>query len=171
MIHPINSLDSLNASNQIVWDVLRADEIPPTKAPGTFPSPLIPSYAVLLERAKINKVFCLVWIDVQDLALVSLRALTTPLSGHERFLVTEGPYDTQEIADVVREGLPEYRDRVPVGHPGQRSRDTHYGCDSSKVKRVLGVEFRGLRESIVPLARQLFEMERGRGSSRTDDVL
>ncbi|KAL3442376.1 MFS general substrate transporter [Aspergillus insuetus] len=137
MIHPVSSLDSLNASNQIVWDVLRADEIPPTKAP--------------------------VWIDVEDLALVSLRALATPLAGHERFLVTKGPYDTQEIADVVREGLPEYRDRVPVGNPGQRIRDTHYGCDSSKVKRVLGVEFRGLRESIVPLARQLFEMERGEG--------
>jgi nucleoside-diphosphate-sugar epimerase len=105
----------------------------------------------------------IVWIDVEDLALASLRALTTPLSGHERFLVTEGPYDTQEIADVVREGLPEYQDRVPVGNPGRRIRDTHYGCDSSKVKRVLGVEFRRLRESIVPLARQLFEMERGEG--------
>ncbi|KAL2809069.1 MFS general substrate transporter [Aspergillus granulosus] len=133
MIHPIGSLDSLNASNQIVWDVLRADEIPVTKAP--------------------------VWIDVEDLALVSLRALTTSLSDHERFLVTEGPYDTQEIADTVREYLSEYRDRVPVGSPGQRIRDTHYGCDSSKAKRMLGVEFKGLRESIVPLARQLFEME------------
>jgi hypothetical protein len=74
--------------------------------------------------------------------------------------VTEGPYDTQEIADVVRESFLEYRDRVPVGNPGQRMRDTHYGCDSSKVTRVLDVEFRNLRESIVPLARQLFEMER-----------
>ncbi|CEL11637.1 hypothetical protein ASPCAL14737 [Aspergillus calidoustus] len=134
MIHPIDSLNSLNASNQIVWDVLKANEIPPTKAP--------------------------VWIDVEDLALVSLRALTTSLSGHERFLVTEGPYDTQEIADVVRESFLEYRDRVPVGNPGQRMRDTHYGCDSSKVTRVLDVEFRNLRESIVPLSRQLFEMER-----------
>ncbi|KAL4966185.1 MFS general substrate transporter [Aspergillus stella-maris] len=133
MIHPLDSLASLNASNQIVWDVLRADEIPVTKAP--------------------------VWIDVEDLAIVSLRALTAPLNGHERFLVAQGAYDTQEIADIVREGIPEFRDRVPVGNPGVRIRDTHYGCDSSKVKRVIGVEFRGLRESVLPLARQLFELE------------
>ncbi|KAL4800877.1 major facilitator superfamily domain-containing protein [Aspergillus venezuelensis] len=135
MIHPLGSLASLNTSNQIVWDVLRAeDEIPVTKAP--------------------------VWIDVEDLALVSLRALTASLqNGNERFLVTQGPYDTQEIADIVREGLPEFRDRVPVGSPGERIRDTHYGCDSSRVRRALGVEFRGLRESVLPLARQLFELD------------
>lgn len=36
MIHPIESLSQLNASNQIVWDVLRVGrdgEIPATKAP------------------------------------------------------------------------------------------------------------------------------------------
>ncbi|KAL4954389.1 major facilitator superfamily domain-containing protein [Aspergillus filifer] len=135
MIQPLDSLASVNASNQIVWDVLRADEVPVTKAP--------------------------VWIDVEDLALVSLRAITAALpNGHERFLVTEGPYDTQEIADIVREGLPEFCDRVPVGNPGQRVRDTHYGCDSSKVKSMLGVEFKGLRESVLPLARQLFDLEK-----------
>jgi hypothetical protein len=40
MIHPISSLSQLNASNQIVWSVLSAGrdgDIPPTKAPGTFP--------------------------------------------------------------------------------------------------------------------------------------
>lgn len=37
MIHPISSLSQLNASNQIVWQVLSAGnqkQIPPTKAPG-----------------------------------------------------------------------------------------------------------------------------------------
>ncbi|KAJ6190368.1 hypothetical protein N7519_000389 [Penicillium mononematosum] len=135
MIHPISSLSQLNASNQIVWQVLSAGkegEMPPTKAP--------------------------VWIDVEDLSETSLKALTFSGTGHERFLVTQGSYDTQEIADIVRSRLPE-RQRVPVGEPGKRIADTHYSCDSSKVQRVLGVRFRGLEQSIIPLAEQLYDME------------
>jgi nucleoside-diphosphate-sugar epimerase len=53
MIHPIDSLNSLNASNQIVWDVLKANEIPPTKAPGTFHFPL-QSFLRSLPRGNQN---------------------------------------------------------------------------------------------------------------------
>ncbi|KAL4890556.1 major facilitator superfamily domain-containing protein [Aspergillus ambiguus] len=134
MIHPIESLAQLNASNQIVWEVLKGESgIPPTRAP--------------------------VWIDVEDLALTSLKALTVELPGHERFLVTQDSYDTQQIADVVRAALPEKQARIPVGESGKRIRHTHYSCDSSKVQRMLGVKFRPLEESVVPLARQLYAME------------
>ncbi|KAJ6028915.1 uncharacterized protein N7446_011745 [Penicillium canescens] len=135
MIHPISSLSQLNASNQIIWQVLSAGkdaEVPPTKAP--------------------------VWIDVEDLAETSLRTLTFSGSGNERFLVTQASYDTQEVADIIRSGLPD-RQRVPVGEPGRRIADTHYSCDSSKVQRLLGVRFRTLEESIIPLANQLYDME------------
>ncbi|PYH29651.1 MFS general substrate transporter [Aspergillus neoniger CBS 115656] len=136
MIHLISSLEYLNASNKIVWEVAKGgSEIPPTKAP--------------------------VWVDVQDLAETCLRALTVHLPSHQRFLVTEGPYDTQEIADVVREDIPAASKRIAVGSPGARIRDTHYTCDSGEVKRMLGVRFRGLRESIVPLVEQLYAMEEG----------
>ncbi|OGE48937.1 hypothetical protein PENARI_c024G01998 [Penicillium arizonense] len=116
MIHPISSLSQLNASNQIIWQVLSAGkdaEVPPTKAPG---------------------------------------------SGNERFLVTQASYDTQEVADIIRSGLPD-RQRVPVGEPGKRIADAHYSCDSSKVQELLGVRFRKLEESIIPLANQLYDME------------
>ncbi|GKZ58781.1 hypothetical protein AnigIFM49718_004617 [Aspergillus niger] len=136
MIHPITSLEHLNASNRIVWEVAKGgSDIPPTKAP--------------------------VWVDVQDLSETCLRVLMVDLPSHQRFLVTEGPYDTQEIADVVRGDIPAASGRVAVGRPGMRIRDTHYSCDSGKVKRVLGVQFRGLRESIVPLVEQLYAMEEG----------
>ncbi|KAJ5622758.1 hypothetical protein N7490_011363 [Penicillium lividum] len=134
MIHSISSLSQLNASNQIVWQVLNAGrdgEIPATKAP--------------------------VWIDVEDLAEISLRALTFDGTGHERFLVTKSSYDTQEIADIIRAELPD-RHTVPTGEPGKRSADTHYSCDSSKAETILGVKFRGLQQSITPLAYQLYDM-------------
>jgi nucleoside-diphosphate-sugar epimerase len=99
-----------------------------------------------------------VWIDVEDLAETSLKALTFPEIKHERFLVTQGSYDTQEIADIIRRRLPETH-KAPVGEPGERLAHTHYSCDSSKTQRVLGVKFRGLEESIVPLAEQLYELE------------
>lgn len=100
-----------------------------------------------------------VWVDVEDLALASFRALTYPMDSHERFLVTEGPYDTQEIADIVRSRIPEKRGRITLGEPGKRIRYTHYSCDSSKVQRVLGMRFRKLEDSIVPLATQLYALE------------
>lgn len=100
----------------------------------------------------------IVWIDVEDLAETSLKALTFPGTKHERFLVTQGSYDTQEIADIIRRRIPETH-RAPLGEPGKRLADTHYSCDSSKAQRVLGVKFRGLEESIVPLAKQLYELE------------
>lgn len=93
------------------------------------------------------------------MALTSLRALTYPLASHERFIVTQGSYDTQEIADVVRAHVPEKRGRIPVGQPGKRIADTHFSCDSGKVQKVLGMDFKGLEESIVPLAKQLYTLE------------
>ncbi|KAJ5129126.1 uncharacterized protein N7515_005165 [Penicillium bovifimosum] len=135
MIHPISSLSQLNASNQIVWQVLSAGkdgQIPPTKAP--------------------------VWIDVEDLAETTVRTLTFSGVGHERFLVTQGSYDTQEIADIASSS-PVASRRVPVGEPGKRIANTHYSCDSSKAQMMLGMKFRSLEESILPLAEQLFNME------------
>ncbi|GAB1198270.1 hypothetical protein APSETT444_007584 [Aspergillus pseudonomiae] len=133
MIHPIESLSQLNASNQIVWDVLKGNGIPPTKAP--------------------------VWIDVEDLARTSLQALTVDLPSHQRFLVTEGSYDTQEIADIVRKALPESQDRIAEGEPGKRIRDTHYSCDSGKAQLMLDVRFKPLKDSLVALAKQLYALE------------
>ena len=72
--------------------------------------------------------------------------------------MTQSSYDTQEIADVVRKALPDMHN-VPIGNPGARQAHTHYSCDSSKVKNVLGMQFRTLEQSIVPLARQLFDMD------------
>ncbi|KAJ5761760.1 uncharacterized protein N7511_005142 [Penicillium nucicola] len=135
IIHPISSLSQLNASNQIIWQVLNAGkdaEVPPTKAP--------------------------VWIDVEDLAETSLKSLIFSGTGNERFLVTQGSYDTQEVADIIRSGVQD-RNRAPVGEPGKRIADTHYSCDSSKAQELLGVKFRTLKESIIPLAHQLYEME------------
>lgn len=100
-----------------------------------------------------------VWIDVEDLATASLKSLELSASGHERFLLTQSSYDTQEIADIIRDKLPEKR-RAPVGKPGDRIADTHYSCDSSKAQKVLGVKLKSLEESIVPLAQQLYGMEK-----------
>lgn len=100
----------------------------------------------------------LVWVDVEDLAETCRKALISPVSGHERFLVTEGSYDTQEIADIVRSELPGTH-QAPTGNPGVRIADTHYSCDSSKAQAALGVNFRPLKQSIVPLAKQLYDMK------------
>lgn len=59
----------------------------------------------------------------------------------------------------MRAHVPEKRDRIPLGQPGKRIADTHYACDSGKVESVLGVRFKALEDSVVPLARQLYALE------------
>ena len=105
----------------------------------------------------------LVWIDVNDLALSLFRSLSVPETGNHRFLITASSYCNQEIADIVRSSLPEQAHKIPLGEPGRRLADTHYSTDSSRAQKILGVKFKSLGESIVPLAKQLYEIEAKEG--------
>ncbi|ATY66253.1 NAD(P)-binding domain-containing [Cordyceps militaris] len=125
----------VNTSNRIVWGVVsagRAAPVPPTKGP--------------------------VWVDVRDVADAHVRALVVPEAGGGRYLLAQGVYCNQEIADVARRVAP-MADRIPVGTPGTREAQGHFGVDAAETERVLGVKWRGLDECLRSLVPQLFEME------------
>jgi nucleoside-diphosphate-sugar epimerase len=85
--------------------------------------------------------------------------LEVPEAGGQRFLITAGDYDTQEIADVVRSALPQHASQIPVGEPGKRLTGSHYSCSGKKSMDVLGMRYRSLEDCIVPLAEQLYELQ------------
>ncbi|OVF09524.1 putative methylglyoxal reductase (NADPH-dependent) [Clavispora lusitaniae] len=131
----VSSLSELNFSNQMIMSLLKSSmaEIPPTKNP--------------------------VWVDVRDLAEYHVAALTEKEASNQRFLISAGDYDNQEIADVLRENLPhECASKVPLGKPGERITGTHYTTDSSKGSRVLKIPYRQLETSVLDLAHQLLSM-------------
>lgn len=127
----LGSIDSLNLSNTIVWNVATSDTIPPTKGP--------------------------VWVDVRDLAYAHVKALSVQAASNSRYVLSASDYDTQEIADILRE-LPFKKDlSVPVGSPGERLTGTHFKVDNLKSVAELELTYRPLKESILDLCHQLLE--------------
>lgn len=131
----ISGLAELNLSNQIILNLLNVagSDVPPTKNP--------------------------VWVDVRDLAAYHVSGLTNEKASNQRFLISAGDYDNQEIADVLRKHLPsEVAQNVPVGTPGKRLSGTHYTTDSIKGIRVFDLPYRDLETSVLDLSRQLLSL-------------
>ncbi|KAH8816955.1 hypothetical protein F5884DRAFT_240895 [Xylogone sp. PMI_703] len=102
-----------------------------------------------------------VYVDVRDLATAHLLAMTVPTAANNRYIICAGEVRSQEIADLIREDVPELRTRTPVGTPGGNLLpETAFGCSSAKAERELGLRFRSKRETFVELARQLVGIER-----------
>lgn len=126
------SLESLNTSNQVLWSLCRGslEDVPPTKGP--------------------------VWVDVRDLADAHVKALQCAEASNQRFMMSAGDYDNQEISDILREKLPkDFSKNIPVGTPGARLSGTHFTTDSSKAEKVLGIKFRKLEDSVLDFASQV----------------
>jgi nucleoside-diphosphate-sugar epimerase len=136
IVHYLNSLSGLNTSNQrtrnfITGATKSEGEIPDT---GTF-----------------------IWVDVRDLALAHVKAIETPAAANKRFFVTAGYFTNKEICEIIRKNFPELEAKLPGKDVkgGDYPEGGLYKYDNSRVKSVLGIEFRSLEESIVDLVKSL----------------
>jgi nucleoside-diphosphate-sugar epimerase len=125
VIHYLNSLDAINASNQRVRDFVLGkyrDELP---ASGVF-----------------------IWIDVRDLAEAHVQAIEVQEAGGQRFLTTAGYFSNKRIADAIRETHPELENKLPPKDLKDDLPADIYRADNSKSVKVLGLKYRPLNESI-----------------------
>ncbi|KAL8729058.1 MAG: hypothetical protein Q9166_004975 [cf. Caloplaca sp. 2 TL-2023] len=124
-IHPkLQTLDTLNTSNQRIRDMMLGktqDEIPP---------------------GNIN-----LWVDVRDLALAHIRAAERPEAAGKRFFVTAGYYSNRELADDVREQLPDVASKIAT-RGGEFPEGGYFGYDNSRTKDILGIKFRTLKDMV-----------------------
>ncbi|GAB7350515.1 hypothetical protein MBLNU459_g1108t1 [Dothideomycetes sp. NU459] len=100
-----------------------------------------------------------VWADVRDVAAAHLKAYEVKEAGGERFAVTSGKFQFEQICDVLREEFPEIKDKVPKAVEGRQVLEM-YTLSNEKAKKVLGIQFRSLEECIVDTARSLLELEK-----------
>lgn len=148
-IHPkLQTLDTINTSNQRIRDMMQGkaqDEVPPS---GVH-----------------------VWVDVRDLALAHVRAAERPEAAGKRFFVTAGYYSNRELADDLKEFLPDAKigakgGEFPDGTSTQpfvddKFRWTHrrsssgaddsaeyFKYDNSRSREVLGIDFRSLKDMV-----------------------
>jgi len=127
IVHYLNSLDSLNTSNQRIRDIVQGkakDEIPET---GTF-----------------------LWTDVRDLALAHVLAAEKEEAANKRFFIVTGYFSNKEIAQIVAKDYPQYKDRLPTKDTpgGDYPEGGVYKFNNSRSKEVLGLTYRSLDDSI-----------------------
>ena len=101
------------------------------------------------------------WVDVRDVAQAHLKAYQVPEAGGNRFFICGGNYSNQMIADVLRENVPEIKDRVPLGKPGSGFGGAElYTPDASKSVKVLGIKYHSFKQTIVDAAKSFLELEK-----------
>ncbi|PWW75483.1 NAD(P)-binding protein [Tuber magnatum] len=98
------------------------------------------------------------WVDVRDVALSHILALENPEAGGKRFFITEGYFSNQKIVDVIRKNFPQFVAGLPEGESNGGYPQDLYKADNSRSKRVLGLTYRGLEESIRDLVQTLVEL-------------
>ena len=87
--------------------------------------------------------------------------MIVPEAGNQRFVVSARQFSFQDICDILRSRFPELSDCTPLGKPGTSSLPPGaYSIDNSKVKELLGVEFRSLEETVLDVARCMLNIER-----------
>ena len=138
-IHVVASLDKLNTSSADIYRLINGSEkeVPATQF-----------YA---------------FADVRDVARAHRLAFESPKAAGQRYFITSGNFSYQMICDIIREKIPEAKDRTPVGKPGSGLGADVYKVDNGKAKRELGMSFIGLEESIVDTASRLLELEKELG--------
>lgn len=134
---PSRGLSGLNQSSAALWRMVDRDGLPPMDFMG--------------------------FVDVRDNALAHVAAFETPEAGGERFILGHH-FDYQSVADAVREGIPELRDRIPAGSPGAGWEELEtggvYSIDTSKAQRVLGVNYTPFSVSMKDSFLELLEAEK-----------
>jgi nucleoside-diphosphate-sugar epimerase len=101
------------------------------------------------------------YVDVRDLAVAHVRAVTTPEAGGQRIIVSSKKASSQDISNILRKSFPELEERTPIGTPETDSLpEGAYTISNEKVKKLLGLDFRSDEECFVELGRQLLEIEK-----------
>jgi nucleoside-diphosphate-sugar epimerase len=136
--HSLTSLDNLNTSNHRIRDMVLGrmkDGIAPTAPVFTF-------------------------VDVRDVALAHVRALTVPEAGGNRFYMVGEFFSNAKIAEIIRREFPQLEDKFPPREEVKSDfPEDHWKFDSSKAARVLGVEYTSLEKSVRDTVQSILERE------------
>ncbi|KAI1752025.1 hypothetical protein F4782DRAFT_502952 [Xylaria castorea] len=135
ILHHLESLSSLNTSNQRIRDIMSGASKQGLSATG-------------------NHLF----VDVRDLALGHALAVEKPEAANKRFFMVGGHFSNKEIAEIIAENFPSLRGNLPSEDalkPGDYPAVGPYGFDNTRSKEVLGMTYRPLKESIVDAVKSL----------------
>lgn len=129
------SLEAMNTSNHRIRDMLQ----------GKMKGSLEPTAPVFT------------WVDVRDVALAHLRALTAPMYGGHRFYVVGGHFSNKQIVDIIRDKFPSLADRITADATNDLPDDV-YAFNNNKSREVLGIEYTSLEKSVADTVKSILEL-------------
>jgi nucleoside-diphosphate-sugar epimerase len=126
VVHYLNTLESVNTSNQRFRNLIQGE-----------------------MKEKIAPTGNFLWVDVRDVALAHVRAIEVPEAGGERFFVTAGFFSNKKIADIIREARPELESKLPPVNAPDDFPANIFEYDNNKSQRVLGLEYRPFKQTVI----------------------
>ena len=107
------------------------------------------------------------FVDVRDVALAHVRAMTVPEAGGNRFYLVAEHFSNKRIADVIRSTFPELAVVLPPEDSVDDLPDDVYRFNNQKSRTVLGLEYTGLEKSVQDTVRSILDVE---DASKVDQV-
>lgn len=101
-----------------------------------------------------------VFADVRDVAEAHLRAFERDQPG--RYFITSGTFEYRDVCRVLRDVLPDRRDKIPDPEATPSAAGTFWNVDNSQTARDLGMTFTSLHDSIRDTALSLVALEQGK---------
>ena len=120
-------LDDVNTSNQRIRDLIL----------GRMKHRIAPTAPVFT------------WVDVRDVALAHVRAMTVPEAAGKRFYVVGGHFSNKRIADIIRVARPELDAELPPTDAADDLPADVYRFDNGRSREVLGIQYRDLETSVL----------------------
>ena len=133
----LDNLDNLNTSNHRIRDLIL----------GHMRSGVQPTAPVFT------------FVDVRDVALAHVRALSVPEAGGNRFYLVGGFFSNPRISQIIRKGFPQLGNKLPPFDTKDDFPDDHWQYDTTKSKKVLGLEYIGLEKSVVDTVQSMLDRE------------
>lgn len=98
------------------------------------------------------------FVDVRDVAQAHVLAIEKDDAAGQRLMADSEPFCSQLIADILYEHFRELRGKIPRGEPGtgqEHARKTSNVHDNSRTRKILGLQFIGLEQSVVDTVAQI----------------
>lgn len=98
-----------------------------------------------------------VFVDVRDVAEAHRLAFETEQTG--RFAMCSGSFTKEEVCRLFRDCGLGLEGRVPKSGLEGNTVGEHYVVNNRRARDVLGIEFRGMKETFLDMAREFLGME------------
>jgi nucleoside-diphosphate-sugar epimerase len=139
IVHYLNSLSSINTSNERIRNIMTGaakEKCPPT---GVY-----------------------LWVDVRDIADAHVLTAEKEEAAGKRFFIVAGRFSNKDIVEIIHDAFPQLRDNLPTGEAlesGDYPKEGVANFDNSRSVEVLGLKYRLLKESIVDAVKSLQAVE------------